>query len=52
MAMQVSDPDAPFWRTEIPKFLQEYPVELEMESLRRKHFGPRGFKNCLSWDER
>ncbi|KAF8854049.1 kinase-like protein, partial [Acephala macrosclerotiorum] len=28
-----------FWEFEIPKFLKEYPEELEMETLRKKHFG-------------
>lgn len=28
-----------FWKEEIPKFLEPYPKELEMERLRRKFFG-------------
>jgi hypothetical protein len=37
-----------FWTEEVGKFLQASPRELEMEELRRKHFGPRvseGTKN-------
>jgi hypothetical protein len=38
-----------FWRKEIPKFLDPYPEELEMESIRRKHFGREGYQNQFEW---
>jgi Ser/Thr protein kinase RdoA (MazF antagonist) len=36
-------PAATFWKKEIGKFLEPWPRELEMENIRRKHFGPRGY---------
>jgi serine/threonine protein kinase len=37
-----------FWETEVGKFLQEYPRELEMEKIRKKTFLPR----WVSWGTR
>ncbi|KAE8441990.1 hypothetical protein EG329_004116 [Mollisiaceae sp. DMI_Dod_QoI] len=47
-AMNVNKFDG-FWKDEIPKFLKEYPRELEMETLRRRHFGACGFRNIYPW---
>jgi hypothetical protein len=38
-----------FWKEEVGKFLKAYSRELEMEELRRKHFGPRGFRRRHEW---
>lgn len=48
-AMNVNRFDG-FWKAEIPKFLKEFPDELEMERLRRKHFGAYGFRSHIPWD--
>ncbi|TVY67526.1 hypothetical protein LSUE1_G010020 [Lachnellula suecica] len=45
-AMNVNRYDG-FWKAVIPKFLAEYPEELEMEALRRKHFGAMGFRGSI-----
>ncbi|KUJ16631.1 kinase-like protein [Mollisia scopiformis] len=48
-AMNVNRFDG-FWKEEVPKFLKQYPEELQMEELRRKHFGPGGFQGRYPWD--
>lgn len=47
LLINVKQPDG-FWRAEIEKFLDAYARELEMEHVRRKHFGWRGFRGCHS----
>jgi Ser/Thr protein kinase RdoA (MazF antagonist) len=42
-------PDDAFWTEEVGKFLKPYPRELEMEKVRRKHFGPKGFRSRYMW---
>jgi hypothetical protein len=48
-AMNVNRQDG-FWKAEIGKFLDPYPRELEIEEIRRKHFGPRGFGGRYAWE--
>jgi thiamine kinase-like enzyme len=38
-----------FWKDEIPNFLDTYPPEVEMETIRRKHFGSRGLQEQFPW---
>ncbi|TVY36289.1 hypothetical protein LOCC1_G008237 [Lachnellula occidentalis] len=47
-AMNVNSQDG-FWKAEIGKFLDTYPMELEIEETRRKHFGPRGLRGRYAW---
>jgi Ser/Thr protein kinase RdoA (MazF antagonist) len=38
-----------FWKEEISRFLDVYPEELEMESIRQKHFGRGGYQGRYKW---
>ena len=42
-------PDDFFWQKDVGKFLKPYPRALEMETIRRKHFEPRGFQGRYMW---
>lgn len=47
-AMNVHKDDE-FWKAEIPKFLNPYPEEYEMELLRKKHFSSLGLRRQIPW---
>ncbi|KAE8443916.1 hypothetical protein EG329_001226 [Mollisiaceae sp. DMI_Dod_QoI] len=38
-----------FWAREVGKFLHAYPKEVEMEAIRRKHFGYKGFRGHIMY---
>ncbi|TVY84373.1 hypothetical protein LSUE1_G003759 [Lachnellula suecica] len=42
-------PKYAFWKEEVGRFLRLYPKELELEKIRKEHFGPYGFRGRYMW---